>query len=75
MKRLIIRAKPSASDDAVIEISETEYIVSTTQPPLQGRANRAIIQLLADHLGVAASQVNIVSGRTSRTKGIVIHGF
>lgn len=72
MTEIIVKAKPSASRDAVERISDSEYIVRTTQPPVQGRANRAIINLLAEYFSVPMSHISIVAGHTSRTKHIRI---
>ncbi len=66
--RLYIKAKPSAPCESVEKIDETHYIVAVTEPPVQGRANRAIIAALANHFNVSTSHVNIVSGHTSRQK-------
>lgn len=39
-----------------------------TAPPDDGKANKAVIKLMAAHLGVPASQCEIVRGHTSRQK-------
>lgn len=44
-------------------------------PPEDGEANRALVGLVAEHLGVAASEVWIASGRTSRRKTLGIRGL
>lgn len=41
--RIFVKAKPSASHESVEKIDETHYEVAVTEPPIQGRANRAII--------------------------------
>lgn len=69
---ITVHAKPSAREEKVEKISETEYRVSVKEPPVQGRANAAIIKALAGYFGVSPSQVQIVHGHTSRTKIIAI---
>lgn len=66
--RITIHAKPGAQKNAVEKIDHEEYVVSVKEPPVQGRANKAIIELLADHFGVSKTSVNLISGRTSRQK-------
>lgn len=51
---------------------ETHFIVAVKEPPIQGRANAAIIRALADYFGLAPSRVRIISGHTSRQKIIEI---
>lgn len=57
-----------ARADQVEKISDTEYKVSVKEPPIEGRANRAIIKVLAEYFGVSVSQVSLVSGYASRNK-------
>ncbi|MDP2641201.1 MAG: DUF167 domain-containing protein [Candidatus Yanofskybacteria bacterium] len=70
--KIIVRVKPGARADSVEKIAENEYRVSTKEPPIQGRANRGVIAILASHFSVAPSRVSIVSGFTSRKKSIEI---
>lgn len=57
-----------ARADQVEKISDTEYKVSVKEPPIEGRANRAITKVLAEYFGVSASQVSLISGYASRNK-------
>jgi uncharacterized protein len=43
-------------------------LVRVTQPPLQGRANAALVKLIARRAGVAKGRVSIVRGARSRHK-------
>lgn len=49
--------------------------VRLTSPPVDGAANDALIELLADVLDVAKRSVHIVTGATSRTKVIDVDGM
>ena len=44
-------------------------------PALEGRANRAIIRLVAGRLGIPASFVSILSGATSSQKRVLVTGM
>ena len=46
-----------------------------TAPPLEGKANKALLQFLAGKLGVPKKDVGIVSGERSRIKSIRIRGL
>jgi hypothetical protein len=70
--KLFVKAKPRARENSIEKISETEYEVSVKEPPVQGKANAAIIESLADYFGVSKSQVKIISGFTSKNKTITI---
>lgn len=43
-------------------------------PPVDGLANRALVDFLADRLGVSRRMVRIVSGTSSRTKMVEVDG-
>ncbi len=49
--------------------------VRVRESPVDGQANRALIKLLADRLGVPISAMRIASGLKSRNKGVEIAGF
>ena len=49
--------------------------VRLAAPPVDGRANRALIKLLAETLGVPASHILIISGERGRIKRIFIDGL
>ena len=49
--------------------------VRVQESPVDGQANRALIKLLADRLGVPISVVRIASGLKSRNKVVEIAGF
>ncbi|HQU42940.1 MAG: hypothetical protein B7Z73_11760 [Planctomycetia bacterium 21-64-5] len=48
--------------------------VSVTQAPEKGKANKAIIELLADELGLKKSQIEIIAGPTAAQKRFLIRG-
>ncbi len=48
--------------------------IGVNEPPEDGRANRAVCQLLAGALGVAASAVAVTSGQSSRDKTLHVAG-
>lgn len=72
MLKISVKAKPSAGEAYVKELDETSYEVAVKEPPVQGRANAAIIAALAEHFGVSRSQVTIISGWTSRSKVVEV---
>ena len=70
--KLFITAKPRAREESVRKISATagemHFLVSVKEPPVQGRANAAILKTLADYLDIAPSCLRIISGHTRRQK-------
>lgn len=62
-----VRVTPKAARNAV-EATEAGLRVSVTAAPEDGKANKAVIKLLATALGVAKSRLTLLRGATSRDK-------
>ena len=72
---LKVRVQPRASRNSV-EIADDDTVrVRVTAPPDRGKANDAVVRLLASQLGVPKSVVRIVRGHTSRSKVIQVEGL
>ena len=72
--RLRIRVQPKARRNDVVVDGETIRVYVTTAPE-GGKANKAVVRLLAKRLGVPKRDVEVVSGGKSRTKVISIEGL
>jgi len=69
--KIQVKVKPrSKTEDVTREMDVDVYVVRVKEPPVEGRANRAVLKLLAKHLGVPESRLSIVSGLTSKNKVI-----
>jgi hypothetical protein len=69
---LSIKAKPSSQKEEVVKLNKNTFKVFVKEPPVKGRANQAIINLLANYFHIAKSQIRIVKGEKSREKVIMI---
>lgn len=70
--KIFVKVKPEAKQEKVEEIDDTNFKVWVKEPPEKGRANRAVLKVLADYLNTSQSNVRIISGNTSRNKVIEI---
>jgi hypothetical protein len=73
--RLEIRVQPRSSRNEVVVSEERRVRVRVTAPPEGGKANKAVIALLSDALGVAKSDIALVKGHKGRNKTLVIDGL
>ena len=73
--RLPVRLTPRASRDAIAGFEGETLRVRVTAPPVEGRANRALVRLLARRLGVPRGAVRVVAGQTSRNKVVAVGGL
>ena len=79
MPRLTVKVTPNAKQTEIlgpVEIAdgETALAIKLKAPPVDGKANTALISFLAKTLGVPKSQVTLVRGKTNRIKQLEIEG-
>lgn len=72
---LPVRAQPGAKKNALTGEHAGQLKVSVTQAPEKGKANAAIVDVLADALGLRRSQISLISGETSSQKKFLITGI
>jgi uncharacterized protein (TIGR00251 family) len=73
--RLRLRIVPNAKRSEVVGPHGDAIKLKVAAPALEGRANEALIEFLADKLGVPQRSVALVSGEKSRDKVVVIEGM
>ncbi|PJA87129.1 MAG: YggU family protein [Candidatus Moranbacteria bacterium CG_4_9_14_3_um_filter_42_9] len=66
--RIYVKVSPRSSKNEVVKISEGEYKVKLTAPPVDGKANDMLIKILAEYFNVSKSSVQIVGGKTAKIK-------
>jgi len=71
---LPVRAHPGARRNEIRGHQEGMLKVSVTQAPEKGKANKALLELLAKQLSLRKSQIELVSGETSSQKRYLIRG-
>ena len=69
-----VRVVPRASKSEIVGEIEGSLKVRISAPPVDGAANADVIKVLAKALGVARSNVSIISGETSKTKRVRVTG-
>ena len=69
--KIQVKVKPNSKTQEVSQEGDT-FIVKVKEPPKEGRANQAVIKLLAAYFGVPQSQVRILSGFKSRNKVVEV---
>jgi uncharacterized protein (TIGR00251 family) len=67
-----VRVQPKSSQNAVVGIHGEALKIKLNAPPVEGKANKALIQLMAKLLGCPKSTVEIISGQASRSKRLLI---
>lgn len=72
---LAIRVRPNARKTEVLGYHEGKLTVAVAAPPLEGKANEALLTYLADVLGLGRGQLSLRRGSRSRDKLVMVEGL
>jgi len=75
MAFITLRVTPSASRDAVVGWQGDVLRLHVAAPAQRGKANEAVLRLLAAALGIERRRLRIVRGHTSRQKVVSVDGL
>lgn len=70
-----VKVHPRAHRNAITGTVGDAVKLALTAPPVEGKANQAVIEFLADLFAIPRSSVTIASGETSRNKVVRISGL
>ena len=70
--KINIKVHARSKRESVTELPDGSYKVEVKAPPVDGAANEAICELLAEHFGVHKRDVSVVSGTTNNKKIVEI---
>ena len=73
--RLAVLAQPGSSTEGVVGFDDGVLRVRVKAPPIEGRANAALLKLMAGILGVPPSNIAIVRGARTRRKLLAVEGL
>jgi uncharacterized protein (TIGR00251 family) len=69
---LQVKVQPRSSRRRILFTGETECRIWIHTAPEKGKANKEVIRMLADHFGIAISQLRVIRGETARHKRIEV---
>jgi uncharacterized protein (TIGR00251 family) len=72
---LPVRAHPGVRRNEVRGLQDSALKVCVTQAPEKGKANKAIVEVLAKWLGVRKSQIELISGETASQKKFLVRAI
>ncbi|HUF01348.1 MAG TPA: DUF167 domain-containing protein [Gaiellaceae bacterium] len=73
--RLRLRVSPGSRHSGIVGRHGDAWKVRVAARPERGRANAAILELLATTLRVSSSDIEVVAGATGRDKVVLLHGL
>lgn len=72
---ITVQVQPRSSRDEIVGIHEGRLKIRISAPPVEGKANERLTEVIAKAFGVSKSSVEIVKGHHSRVKTITISGI
>jgi uncharacterized protein (TIGR00251 family) len=72
--RIQLHVQPGASTSEVVGLHGDRIRLRIQSPPIDGRANEAVLQWIAERLGVPRRAVTLVRGEKSRAKTVDVRG-
>ena len=72
---LSLKVQPRASKNEIGEAVGDELKIKVTAPPVDSAANEAVLRLLAEALDCPRGSVQLLRGKTSRHKQVLIAGL
>jgi uncharacterized protein len=70
-----VKVHPRARKNAITGTVGNALKLAVTAPPVEGKANEAVIEFFADFFAIPRSSVSIASGETSRNKVVRVTGI
>jgi len=68
MRTLRLKVKPGSREEALSEQEDGSWLARVKAQPVDGKANEAVVALVAKHFGLRKAQVHIMRGASGRTK-------
>ena len=70
-----VRVLPRSSRNEIVGEAEGVLKIKLTAPPVEGAANKALVEFLSSKLKVAKSRISIVTGQSGRSKVVAVEGI
>lgn len=74
MRTLKLKVKPGSREESLVQQDDGTWLARVKAPPVDGKANAALIALVAAHFGLRKAQVTIRSGAAGRMKVVQLEG-
>lgn len=66
--KITVQVKPNSKSESVTKNEDGSYTVRANAPPIDGKANKRVIELLADYFDKPKSKIELVHGSSGKKK-------
>jgi uncharacterized protein (TIGR00251 family) len=71
---ITVKVVPGSSRTELVGMYGTAYKIRIAAPPERGKANKMLIEFLAEHFRIRRNAIQIISGKTSPLKQVLLRG-
>jgi uncharacterized protein (TIGR00251 family) len=75
MVKISIQVHAGAKKNEIVRFQDGVWHLKIAAPPVEGKANKKLIEFLSEVLGVSKNRITIEKGTTSRRKMMVVEGM
>ena len=72
---MVVRVRPNARQNQLVGFKEGILNIRIAAPPVEGKANEALVKFLSAQLDISKSRLSIEKGLTGKTKTVIIRGL
>ena len=72
-KLVTILVSTNSKTQKIEKISDDKFKIRLTSKPMKGKANKELIEILSKFFGVYKEKIEIISGKTSKRKKVMVH--
>lgn len=66
--KVSVHVKTNSKIEGITQSEDGNFVVRVNSPPVEGKANERVCEILADHFGLPKSRVQLVAGHKSKKK-------
>lgn len=66
--KISVKVKPNAKQEKIEKINVNHFLIWVKEKPQEGKANKAVIKVLAEYFGVSQSRVVLLKGHSAKEK-------
>ena len=66
--KISVAVKPNSKQESVTQLEDGSFLVRANAVPADGKANKRVIELLAEHFGKPKSSISLVHGQAGKKK-------
>ncbi len=70
--RIKVKVKPGSKKEEVRKVNEGFFEVKIKEPPVEGKANKKLVEILGEYFGIPMGRIRIVAGHRGRVKVVEV---